>query len=294
MQPRWQRLNSATRNCTIAQLTVSIQMTMLMRRRVWPSAIRRFLGLLLLAGGTGVWAQSPSVQALLRSGQAALDNDDYSRAAASFERAHQIAPDNLQASRGLVLSYLQLGRLADAVSIGEKLRTGGRMMPNFSTGSGLPTSKPGKFPTPAKHCKDLKRWMAHNTTSISMWRWFCSSRINPPRPPEELETAIKLQPSHALAHVLLGRAYQNTNRTLQAVEQFQSALRIDPNTPLGHYHLAFAYASLGRNHEAIAEYRKESARSPDNPKVIYQLGHCLLETGKLEDAITQLKKADRA
>ena len=56
---------------------------------------------------------------------------------------------------------------------------------------------------------------------------------------------------------LLGRAYQNTNRTVQAIEQFQTALHIDPDTPLGHYHLGFAYASLGRNQEAIAEYRKE-------------------------------------
>jgi Tfp pilus assembly protein PilF len=78
---------------------------------------------------------------------------------------------------------------------------------------------------------------------------------------EELEKVVKLQPSHALAHVLLGRAYQNTNRTLQAVEQFQTAVRADPNTPLVHYHLAFAYASLGHNPEAIAEYKKELVRA---------------------------------
>ncbi|HZZ14728.1 MAG TPA: tetratricopeptide repeat protein, partial [Candidatus Sulfotelmatobacter sp.] len=33
----------------------------------------------------------------------------------------------------------------------------------------------------------------------------------------ELEQAIKLEPDSALAHILLGRAYQNTNRTLKAV-----------------------------------------------------------------------------
>jgi len=66
------------------------------------------------------WAQSPEVQIQLRSGQAALDADDYARAAASFERARQIAPDNLAANRGLVLSYLQLGRLSEAMHIGEE------------------------------------------------------------------------------------------------------------------------------------------------------------------------------
>jgi hypothetical protein len=41
----------------------------------------------LLAASTAAWAQSPSVPALLRSGQAALVADDYARAAASFERS---------------------------------------------------------------------------------------------------------------------------------------------------------------------------------------------------------------
>jgi Tfp pilus assembly protein PilF len=92
-----------------------------------------------------------------------------------------------------------------------------------------------------------------------------------------------------LAHAS-GAAYQNTNRTVQAIEQFQTALRIDPNTPLGHYHLGFAYASLGRNHEAIAEYRKELVRSPDNPQLLYQFGHCLLETGEVKEALPHLKR----
>ncbi|MGA8313884.1 MAG: tetratricopeptide repeat protein, partial [Terriglobales bacterium] len=78
------------------------------------------LGSLVLAACTAAWPQSPNLQPLLRSGQAALDADDYARAAASFERARQIAPDNLQASRGLVLSYLQLGRLSEAARIGEE------------------------------------------------------------------------------------------------------------------------------------------------------------------------------
>ncbi len=66
---------------------------------------------MLLGTCCATWGQSPTVQALLRSGQAALDADNYARAAASFERARQIMPDSLQANRGLVRSYLQLNRL---------------------------------------------------------------------------------------------------------------------------------------------------------------------------------------
>ena len=81
--------------------------------------------------------------------------------------------------------------------------------------------------------------------------------------------------------MLLGRAYQNTNRTLQAIEQFRTALRLDPKTPLGHYHLGFAYSSLGRSEEAITEYEKEVKQGTSNPQVFYRFGHCLLETGNL-------------
>src|SRR5204863_330222 len=83
------------------------------------------------------------------------------------------------------------------------------------------------------------------------------------------EKANKLKPTDALAHLLLGRAFQNTNRTVQAIEQFHTALRLDPTVPLGHYHLGFAYASLGRNQDAIAEYEKELKRSADNPNVLF-------------------------
>ncbi len=78
-----------------------------------------WLCLLWLTGITG-WAQSPnaSVQQLLRSGQTALDADDYAGAAHDFERARQIAPENLEANRGLVLSYLQMGRLREAIQLG--------------------------------------------------------------------------------------------------------------------------------------------------------------------------------
>src|SRR5436309_12434248 len=56
---------------------------------------------------------------------------------------------------------------------------------------------------------------------------------------EELGKPNKLKPTDALAHLLLGRAFQNTNRTLQPIEQFHTALRLDPTVPLRHYHLGF-------------------------------------------------------
>jgi len=109
---------------------------------------------------------------------------------------------------------------------------------------------------------------------------------------DELEGAVKLSPSNAnaLTHILLGRAYLNSNRSLQAIEQFKTALKFDPSIKLGHYHLGFAYFSLGRNDKAISEYKEELRRSGESPAVVCALGHSLLASGKYEDAETYLER----
>src|SRR5438876_6372554 len=68
-------------------------------------------------------AQEPSspAQVFLRKGQAALESGDFQDAVQSFEQARQLAPDNIQAARGLLLSYLQDGRVAQALALGRNL-----------------------------------------------------------------------------------------------------------------------------------------------------------------------------
>ena len=84
-------------------------------------------------------------QQLLRSGQTALGADDYPPAPPDFERARQIAPDNLEANRGLVLSYLQLGRLTRSHPIGQRSRRPlAARRRNSSIGSDSPISKQGR------------------------------------------------------------------------------------------------------------------------------------------------------
>ena len=179
------------------------------------------------------WAQSPGVQELLRSGQAALDADDYSRAAASFERARQMSPENLPANRGLVLSFLQLGRLTEATQIGREAIARWPRDAQLQHWLGLAYFKAGQN---ALALEALRRSEALDSGHFDIHFDLALVSLQQSQyaaAAGELEKALKLQPSHALSHVLLGRAYQNTNRTVQAIEQFQTALRADPNAPLG-------------------------------------------------------------
>jgi len=94
-----------------------------------------------------------------------------------------------------------------------------------------------------------------------------------------------------LVHLMLGRAYQNSNRSELAIQEFQLALRNEPGIKLGHYHLGYAYQSIGRTKEALTEYEAELKRTPDVAEVLYQCGKLLAQSGAISDGIVQLRKA---
>src|SRR5712671_4480564 len=236
------------------------------------------------------WPQSQPSLTLIREGQQALQADDFANAASYFERARKLAPENLEVNRGLLLSYLQLGRLDEAQSLGQAAVVRWAKDAQLQHWLGLVYFKKAQN---SKALEWLQRSASLDGTQYDVHFDFALvllSDANYSQAAGELEKAIKLDPKPALAHVLLGRAYQNTNRTVQAVEQFQIALRLEPAIPLGHYHLGFAYASLGRNRDAIAEYEKELLHSVNNPAVLYQLGHCQLEAGDGKSAIEHLQR----
>src|SRR5437868_3776809 len=197
----------ATRIAPSPGETLGFETVILSRPKSWRFATRLILRSLLLAACTATWAQSPTVQALLQSGQAALDADDYARAAACFERARQVAPDNLQANRGLLLSYLQGGRPAEAAQIGQAAVARWPRDAELHHWLGLAYFKAGQN-APAQAALqravalDSGRFDVHFDLALVLLQQSQYSSAA-----EELEKAIKLQPSHALGHVLLGRAY---------------------------------------------------------------------------------------
>jgi tetratricopeptide (TPR) repeat protein len=74
--------------------------------------------LVCLETSTFSQSQTSDLQRLLNHGRAASETGDYTTAVASFEAAYNLAPDNLAANRGLVLSYVQARRPAEAVQFG--------------------------------------------------------------------------------------------------------------------------------------------------------------------------------
>jgi len=236
-------------------------------------------------------AQNQPVTLLIGQGQRALDAGDFAAAASAFEKARQMAPENLEVNRGLMLSYLQEKRLDDAEALGQSAVARWPRDSELRHWLGLVYFKKGANSRALEALRGAEKLNGSEAGIHFDIALVLLSDNRYPEAADELEKAIRSDPKTALPYVLLGRAYQNTNRSLQAVEQFQTALRLEPQLPLGHYHLGFAYASLGRNREAIAEYKKELVRSPNDASVLYQLGHCLLAEGEWTSAVAQLQKA---
>ena len=202
-----------------------------------------------------------------------------------------MAPENLEVNRGLLLSYLQETRLADAEALGQSAVARWPQDGQLLHWLGLVYFKEGRKAQALEMLRRAESVMGSQSDTYFDTALVLLSDNQYPAAADELEKAVHFNPNAALPHVLLGRAYQNTNRSVQAVKEFQTALRLQPDIPLGHYHLGFAYASLGRGREAITEYEKELLRSPRNASVLYQLGHCRLAAGEWQAAIEQLRSA---
>lgn len=230
---------------------------------------------------------------LLQRAQQALDSGDSDTAVRLFDEARSNAPDDPRAWSGLALAYLKAGRPANAEAVASAALQHWPRNRDILHWRGLARFQQQKIPEAAADLKQAKSIadspdLDFDLALVYLTAADYSSAAN------ELETAARGNPLSALTHLLLGRAYQNTNRTTEAVEQFKTALRLDPNITLGHYHLGFALASLGKVQEGIAEMRLEISRNGATPEVDYQLGHYLIEAGENDEALPHLESAARA
>jgi tetratricopeptide (TPR) repeat protein len=178
--------------------------------------------------------------------------------------------------------YLEAGRLPDAMAMGEKAVSRWPDDPEIRHWLGLAYFKSGQL-QPAREqlerARDLNKQEPGARFDLAL---VCLSQQDYAAAADELQDVVKLTPSNPLAHVLLGRSYLNSNRSLPAIDEFKMALRLD--RPFASATLpGFAYAGRAKQW-VIAEYRMELQRLRASG-VVYELGHSLLEAGEHEEAV---------
>ena len=102
---------------------------------------------------------------------------------------------------------------------------------------------------------------------------------------------VKLKPTDASAHVILGNAYAQMERTQEAMASYQEALALDPNSFDAHLGMGRAYFGQGSYAEAIVSYRKALKIRPRAADAHLSLGLALSNAGKYDEAMQAFQKA---
>ncbi len=108
----------------------------------------------------------------------------------------------------------------------------------------------------------------------------------------ELESFVRVSPSHAAAQHLLGLAYLNTNDTAKGLKALQASVDLDPSNSAFALNLAKAY--LGQGEAGKARQVLETAVSArETPELCRMLGLVYLDLEKGEQAFGFFERASK-
>ncbi|HEY7681567.1 MAG TPA: tetratricopeptide repeat protein [Gemmatimonadales bacterium] len=136
---------------------------------------------------------------------------------------------------------------------------------------------------------------ADHTLSASEWYELgCElEATDPGEARDAYRRALELNPSHADAHVNLGRLLQEAGATPAAVEQYRAALDADERHATAAFNLGIALEDLGRKQEAIAAYQRALVADPDFADAHFNLSRLYEKTGKRQAALRHLNQYKR-
>ena len=95
------------------------------------------------------------------------------------------------------------------------------------------------------------------------------------------------------AHYNLARAFEDSARFQEAIEQYRATLRVRPDDAASHYNLARLLEDAGEAQQAVEHYRRAIAAQPDFAAAHNNLGIRLLTAGQVEEAIESFEAAVR-
>jgi DNA-binding winged helix-turn-helix (wHTH) protein/TolB-like protein/Flp pilus assembly protein TadD len=105
---------------------------------------------------------------------------------------------------------------------------------------------------------------------------------------------VEMNPNHWLAHVLLGRAYEQTRALDQAIAEYEQARRLDETTPEVLMDLGRAYARAGKKAQAERVLTELLKRADGSYAAPFQLAMVYAGLGDKDQAFAWLAKAYEA
>lgn len=106
-------------------------------------------------------------------------------------------------------------------------------------------------------------------------------------------TAVHLKPDFAEAYNNMGRAYEARGITDKALWSYESALRAKPLYAEAHNNMGLLYVSIGLMEKAVEHYENAAKIKPEDAEVRFNLGIAHLEMGRPDEARGHLEAALR-
>jgi tetratricopeptide (TPR) repeat protein len=118
----------------------------------------------------------------------------------------------------------------------------------------------------------------------------CELEISDPAQAQQAyERVIDLDPSHADAHVNLGRLLHEQKAPAAAEAHYRAALEADPEHETAAFNLGVALEDLGRMREAVEAYEIAIALDPENADAHYNIAGIYERRGDKAAAFRHLK-----
>jgi tetratricopeptide (TPR) repeat protein len=108
------------------------------------------------------------------------------------------------------------------------------------------------------------------------------------------ERALQLDPTHADAHINLGRILHEQRVPAAAEPHYRAALESDPRHPIAAFNLGVALEDLGRTADAIVAYERAIAIDPLNADAHFNLAGLYERRGDKASAVRELKAYARS
>ncbi len=107
----------------------------------------------------------------------------------------------------------------------------------------------------------------------------------------EWRETVRLAPTNAKAHHLLGLALGDHGARDEAVGMLQTSLRLDPHNAMAHVHLARALEAKGDIQAAVIAYRQALQLVPTSAYIHDRLGHLFAAQGNTQTAASEWQRA---
>jgi Flp pilus assembly protein TadD len=115
------------------------------------------------------------------------------------------------------------------------------------------------------------------------------ARFRPAEAKPELESVIRIDPTHYMARYKLGLALTELDRPLDAIQQFKKSLELQPGLANAQLGLAKAYAHSGDSSAALAATGECLKLDPKNQSARYLRAQILRKLGRQGESDEQLK-----